>query len=322
MIRSIYMSGGQLQMHEGLIDLPGEPGILWIDVASSRHYDLVLLRERFGIDPNAVRISLHEDDTYLYMFGELATMEERQPAFSRVTFVVGERLLVTLHDSPAFAPLQRTLEGLSRKNRQPEDACALLLMILSAINNGSSLVVEAIADELEKSTRDISKLFVNEGRDRRELGVGDLAGAMLDLNESEATISRCLESQLGLGRMVRHLRGQMDSVGKHGQQERIEQLLADIVATKDHAAFEHDKVRYLQHSVSSLLNIKQNQIVKVFTVITAAFLPPTLIATFYGMNFAVMPELSWEHGFTVSIVLTFAAALLPLVYIKRKGWLR
>ena len=61
---------------------------------------------------------------------------------------------------------------------------------------------------------------------------------------------------------------------------------------KEHAGFEHDKVRYLQQSVMTSLNMKQNQIVKVFTIITAVFLPPTLVATFYGMNFAVMPELS------------------------------
>ena len=70
------------------------------------------------------------------------------------------------------------------------------------------------------------------------------------------------------------------------------------------------------------LNVRQNQVVKVFTIITAVFLPPTLIATFYGMNFSVMPELSWEWGFTATILLTLLAALLPLWYIKRKGWLR
>nr|WP_256210058.1 CorA family divalent cation transporter [Nitrosospira briensis] len=72
----------------------------------------------------------------------------------------------------------------------------------------------------------------------------------------------------------------------------------------------------LQNAVTNILNIKQNQVVKVFTIITAVFLPPTLVGTF------VMPELSWEHGFIYSMVLTLSAALLPLLYIKRKGWLR
>jgi CorA-like Mg2+ transporter protein len=77
----------------------------------------------------------------------------------------------------------------------------------------------------------------------------------------------------------------------------------------------------LQGSVTNILNIKQNQIVKIFTIITAVFLPPTLVATFYGMNFAIMPELSSRHGFIYSVILILVGALLPLVYIKWKGWL-
>jgi magnesium transporter len=82
------------------------------------------------------------------------------------------------------------------------------------------------------------------------------------------------------------------------------------------------RANYLQGSVTNILNIKQNQIVKIFTIITAVFLPPTLVATFDGMNFAIMPELSWENGFIYSVILTLVGALLPLVYIKWKGWLR
>ena len=81
-------------------------------------------------------------------------------------------------------------------------------------------------------------------------------------------------------------------------------------------------MRYLQQSLMNSLTVKQNQIVKVFTIITAVFLPPTLVATFYGMNFAVMPELAWKHGFTAAVAMTLFAAVLPLLYIRRKGWLR
>ncbi|OCF89445.1 hypothetical protein AW168_17150 [Nocardia brasiliensis] len=99
-------------------------------------------------------------------------------------------------------------------------------------------------------------------------------------------------------------------------------LIADIDGVKQHAGFEHDKVRYLQQSVMTWLDVKQNQIVKVFTIITAVFLPPTLIATFYGMNFTWMPELEWQHGFLATTLMTLVAAVIPLAYIKRKGWLR
>jgi magnesium transporter len=107
-----------------------------------------------------------------------------------------------------------------------------------------------------------------------------------------------------------------------GLQVLVNELIDDIAGVKEHFSFQHEKIRYLQGSVTNILNIKQNQIVKIFTIITAVFLPPTLVATFYGMNFAVMPELSWEHGFIYSVILTLVGALLPLVYIKWKGWLR
>ena len=102
----------------------------------------------------------------------------------------------------------------------------------------------------------------------------------------------------------------------------VNELAGDVAGTKEHAAFQHEKVRYLQTAVTNILNIKQNEIIKIFTIITAVFLPPTLIGTLYGMNFAVMPELSWKYGFIYSMVLTLSAAILPLWYIKRRGWLR
>ncbi|TPU46501.1 hypothetical protein FJV28_17920, partial [Acinetobacter baumannii] len=99
----------------------------------------------------------------------------------------------------------------------------------------------------------------------------------------------------------------------------VSKLACDVVEVKKYASFEYEQVRYLQNAVT---NIKQNQIVKVFTIITAVFLSLTLVGTFYGMDFDVMPELSWEHGFLYCMILTLAVAIIPLAYIKYKGWLR
>ncbi len=145
---------------------------------------------------------------------------------------------------------------------------------------------------------------------------------MRRLNEKEELILHCVESQLTLGRSVRYLGDEVDNRTEQDLQVLVNELAGDVAGTKEHATFQHERVRYLQTAVTNILNIKQNEIIKVFTIITAVFLPPTLIGTLYGMNFAVMPELSWKHGFIYSMCLTLGAAILPLWYIKRRGWLR
>lgn len=321
MIRSIYRNNNKIETHAGITGLPAE-GFLWIDVGQADAVVMADLRARYNVDPQLQHSSVHEDEEYVYLFAELVAMnEQREPSFHKVTFVLGDRLLVTLHDTAEFTPLNRAMQRLARRPRQATDAKSLLRMILAGINDGTSQVIEQIASDLEQTADTIAQLSEDSGNSK-ELGVSDLTGTLLELNDSEGLISNCLESQLALARVVRYLNGEVDNLKEKELQGLVKELIQDVNGVKEHAAFEHDKVRYLQNSVVGLLNIKQNQIVKVFTVITAVFLPPTLVATFYGMNFAVMPELSWKHGFTMSIMLTFAAALLPLIYIKRKGWLR
>jgi magnesium transporter len=99
-------------------------------------------------------------------------------------------------------------------------------------------------------------------------------------------------------------------------------LLSDIQSLRRYARFQHDKIRNLQQSLMTTLDLKQNQVIKVFTVVTAVFLPPTLIAAFYGQNFANMPELEIIGGEWLVMGMTAVFALAPLAYVKRKGWMR
>jgi magnesium transporter len=322
MIRSIFRHNHHIQTVPGIANLPAE-GFLWIDIGQTDPVALAELRDRYNVDPQLNNTSVYEDEEYVYLLAELVAMnEQHEPEFHKVIFVLGDRLLVTLHDSADFTPLNRAMQRLARRPQQATNAKSLMRMILAGINDGTGQVIESIALELEQTAATIAQLSGQSSGDGRELGVSDLTETLLGLNDSEELISNCLESQLALARVVRYLNGEVDKQREQELQTLIQELIADVNGVKEHAAFEHDKVRYLQNSVVGLLNIKQNQIVKVFTIITAVFLPPTLVATFYGMNFSVMPELSWKHGFTMSITLTLVAALLPLIYIKRKGWLR
>jgi magnesium transporter len=107
-----------------------------------------------------------------------------------------------------------------------------------------------------------------------------------------------------------------------GQFEEARQILRDIESLDNHTAFLFDKINFLMDATVGFININQNKIIKIFSVATAAVLPPTLIASIYGMNFKFMPELDWPGGYPFALGLMLASAVLPMLYFRKRGWLR
>lgn len=190
------------------------------------------------------------------------------------------------------------------------------------------VILEALGDALQETVAQISRVLADLAIeavdssggfkvDGRQVGVADIAQTAVSLGEAEELIARTIEGQLMLERAARWVR-RSGAAFADGQAT----LLSDIQGARRHARFQHAKVRNIQQSLMTTLDLKQNQIIKVFTVVTAVFTPPTLIAAYYGQNFAHMPELSlsWGEWFVMGTTAFFA--LVPLAYIKRKGWLR
>lgn len=323
MIRSIIKNHATLSIAQGLPQPEHDRDVVWLEVNAPTAEERASLQQRFGIETGPKNSSVVEDGHFLYMRAKLLALDANgAPHFGGVTFVLGEQVVAILCDDADFRPFDIALQRLRRKPANTHSPKAVLRVLLQMANDGADAVIDRIADELEKSAEEISEISDGYNASGKELGVPDLIETMRGLNDKEELISLCIEAQLSLARAVRYLSGEVDNVAEAELQSLVNELTADVAGVKEHAYFEHEKVRYLQNAVTNILNIKQNQIVKVFTIITAVFLPPTLVGTFYGMNFAVMPELSWEHGFIYSMGLTLSAAVLPLVYIKRKGWLR
>ena len=103
--------------------------------------------------------------------------------------------------------------------------------------------------------------------------------------------------------------------------ERLLSLTRDVTSLADHASFLANKITFLLDATLGMLNIAQNNIIKIFSVAAVVFLPPTLIASIYGMNFRHMPELAQEYGYPLAILLMIVSAVLPYLYFKRKKWL-
>jgi len=323
MIRNITLHNEQIRISDGLPSLDlDEQAFVWLDVSRPTEVELAEIRGRYGISPRGDAPGVLEEGEYLYIRSTLSALQNGQDLrFQSVTFVMGETLIASFSSEP-YAPFDLALQRMQRRPGNVAGPRDVLRRLLQSANDASTLAIERVADVLGQLSERITHLSAGYNEAGQELGVSDLADTILDLNGRENLLTEFIEAQLTLHRAVRYLSGDIDHKIEPDLQQLVYELLEDVRGTKEHAGFEHEKVRYLQNAVTNILNIKQNQIVKVFTIITAVFLPPTLVGTFYGMNFSVMPELSWEHGFTYAMLLTLTAALMPLVYIKRKGWLR
>ena len=103
--------------------------------------------------------------------------------------------------------------------------------------------------------------------------------------------------------------------------EKMRVMLQDVGSLLDHTAFNFERLEFLQNTFLGLVDMEQNRIIKIFTVVTVIFMPPTLIASMYGMNFEFMPELDERWGYPFAILLMITSSALTLLFFKRKKWL-
>ena len=139
--------------------------------------------------------------------------------------------------------------------------------------------------------------------------------------EGELT-SRARESAHSLGRLLTFLT-QVANERKEDKllKARIRTAARDVVSLADHVSYLSNKIVFLLDATLGMINIQQNDIIKIFSIAAVVFLPPTLVASAYGMNFEVMPELKWVLGYPFAILLMVVSAVLPYLYFKSKGWL-
>ena len=144
-----------------------------------------------------------------------------------------------------------------------------------------------------------------------------------ELGRIEDLCSTARESMLGLQRVVRFLDASAEGETKKQSKDmhaRFKSLNRDLTSLMEHADFDSRKVNFLLDATLGLINIEQNRIIKLFSVVSVVLMPPTLVGTVYGMNFKIMPELDWSFGYPMAIGFMIASAILPYLYFKKRGW--
>lgn len=175
--------------------------------------------------------------------------------------------------------------------------------------------VENLADFIEDIHRDlesVSKVVLEEEDSDLEWAIDQLA----KLEDSNGKIRLCLmDTQRSLTFLQRQVRSRLST------SELCNEVLHDIETLLTHTSFLFDKINFLMDSTQGFININQNKIIKTFSIAAVVFLPPTLVASIYGMNFNVMPELNWMLGYPMALVLMLASGIAPYWFFKHKGWL-
>ncbi|TDO04626.1 MULTISPECIES: magnesium/cobalt transporter CorA [Halomonas] len=224
-----------------------------------------------------------------------------------VAFILQPQRLITFRDTE-IADFR--LLRLRARSGQVETTSAQSLMLTIFEQK-----VENLADTLEdihRKLEHVSHMVLEQEDADLEEAIDQLA----KLEDSNGKIRLCLmDTQRSMLFLIRHLRDETEL------RETAREVMSDVETLMTHTSFLFDKINFLMDSTQGFINIQQNQIIKIFSIAAVVFLPPTLVASIYGMNFEVMPELSWPFGYPFALGLMVVAGVSPYLYFKHKNWL-
>ena len=260
---------------------------------------------------------LYTEDGATFMTATVMTgVDAGNPELAPFTIAMAGERIITLRYNDLRA-LRHFLTRASKPGSGCSSAPAVFLGLIEAIIDRAADVLERISGDVDRINRDVfarRRDPAHEGRELSELieaiGVqGDLA-------------AKARESLASLERLIQYAGLAAPSINAKGNNRARMKLAArDIRSLEDHVTFLSNKINFLLDATLGLISVEQNEVIRVLTVLSTFFFPPTLIGTFYGMNFHFMPELSWPFAYPLVIGAMIVSALVPYFYFKRRGWL-
>ena len=300
---------------------------IWVDLESptleerrwvKQHFGLSIPEDAMDDDIEESARFFEEDNGELHVRSDFLIDDPDDPRVIRVAFILNEHndqlksqgVLFSIHeeDVPVFRLLRM------RARRMPgliDDAKDVLLMLFDADAEYCADTLEDIYDELETSSRQVLAGDVTDDK------AGKVLSAIARHEDMSGRIRRnVMDTRRAVSFMMRSRLLNAD------QFEDARQILRDLDSLDSHTAFLFEKINFLMDATVGFININQNKIIKIFSVASVALLPPTLIASVYGMNFKFMPELDWQAGYPFALGLMALSAVGPMLYFRKRGWLR
>lgn len=329
MLRIYKSQNSRLVLVDLLDGLACQEPVIWFDLFNPSSEETRLVEERLGIaiptrdEMQEIELSdrLYQEDGAEFMtMTATAKLDSDYPAKVPVTFILKGATLVTVrHAEPK--PFQVYANRIMKPNGAACETGELVMLgLLEAM-------IDRTADALERAGNDvdqISREVFRKSNASATKKTRDLQSLIEQIGQKGDLLTVIRESLVSIGRLVAYhvaIEGSTPRKAAKESRQRIKLVQRDAASLGDHALFLSNKINFLLDATLGLINLEQNQIIKIFSVAAVVFLPPTLVASIYGMNFDLMPELQWRLGYPLAIGLMILSAVMPFLYFKRRGWL-
>jgi magnesium transporter len=324
MLRLLIPTGGGYQWVEHHPPAPFPEEFLWADLFEPTPEEEKAVESILTVDvPTRDEMKeietsnrLYEENGAVYMTATVGSkLDSSAPENSQLTFILADgRLITNRYADPT--PVRRFTQHAVKSPAAVTSAPTLLAGLVEAF-------VERIADVLEKVQVELDavSLAIFPRTDGASPSSGNLQAMIQTIGANGDLITKARESLVSFQRMLVYVQQSTNLTLSSEQKSRYKSAMRDVQSLSDHADFLSNKVSFLLDAVLGLVNLQQNNIIKIFSVAAVMFLPPTLVASVYGMNFHHMPELDKPWGYPLALLAMVVSALVPYMYFKRKGWL-
>jgi magnesium transporter len=321
MINVFIIQNGRLNQVniESRIDLERVAPV-WVDLTDPNDDERAWVRSIYGVmlpgedevkDIEASARYYEAENGDLHLRTDFLLEEDDGPSrVVTVAFILARDMLFSVHtdDLPVFRLVRMRARSRPGSIADYKD---VLLDLYATDAEYSADALEGIYQNLEEVSRSVLQ---------KDFSDQDAAASLNAMAQEEDLNGRIRRNMMDTRRAVSFLmRGRLLN---SEQFEEARQILRDIESLDGHTAFLFDKINFLMDATVGFININQNKIIKIFSVASVVFLPPTLIASVYGMNFKILPELNWEWGYPFAVALMIGSAIAPFWYFRKRGWLK
>ncbi|WP_234681690.1 magnesium transporter CorA family protein [Bradyrhizobium monzae] len=298
---------------------------VWVDLVNPTAAEDKAVERLLGIaiptreDMQEIEISsrLYIENSARYMTATLMCHSDTDmPRTTAVTFILGDHRLVTVrYDQPK--PFALVEAKLARSCTPGITGEMVLMELLDAVIDRCADILERCGAEIDQVSHDIF-----EPESERHGHAKQYSQILISIGRKGDLTSKVRESLVSIGRVVAFLSAVVEGVKwSKDMREQLKTMQRDVVSLTDHASYLSSKITFVLDAMLGVVNLEQNNIIKLFSVMAVVLMPPTLIASIYGMNFKSMPELEWTHGYPFALVLMLIAAIVPYWIFKWKKWL-